>query len=253
MEPWEKAVNRFLDEWRGRGDLTGALVCGSYVTGNPSPRSDIDIHIVLTEDTDWRMRGSKMVDGFLVEYFVNPPGQIRAYFEEDHRGNRRDAATQFATGRVVFDNDGAVAALKMEAVEWLAKEFDPLDDVVVELNKYGLWDVMDNLRDLHEKDSPSFRYAYYNGLRQLLGFYSRYVGCTVYSPERVVEMLTDQATRAKYLEEDFPDRVFAGLFVEAVTAEDGLLGRFEAVYGHVVSRLGGFRLDGWSLRTPVSG
>ncbi|MGE8035840.1 nucleotidyltransferase domain-containing protein [Lysinibacillus sp. NPDC093692] len=54
MEEWRIALEEFLKDWKNRNDVVGALVCGSYVTGNPTNRSDIDVHIILSDDVDWR-------------------------------------------------------------------------------------------------------------------------------------------------------------------------------------------------------
>ena len=83
MKDWETALDKFLVSWKVRKEVTGVLVCGSFVTGKPAPHSDIDLHIVLSESVLWRERGNKIVDGFLIEYFANPPRQIREYFKED--------------------------------------------------------------------------------------------------------------------------------------------------------------------------
>ena len=73
MEPWERALTVFLEEWKNREDVIGAIVCGSYVTGNPSLHSDIDVHIILSDKVNWRTRGNVVVNNYLIEYFVNPP------------------------------------------------------------------------------------------------------------------------------------------------------------------------------------
>ncbi len=41
MKLWGIALNKFIDEWKDRSDVTAALVRGSYITGNPSKRSDL--------------------------------------------------------------------------------------------------------------------------------------------------------------------------------------------------------------------
>lgn len=65
MEKWKKAMNTFIEGWRSNQDVVAAMVCGSYVTGKASRRSDIDIHIVLNDEVEWRERGNQYVDGFL--------------------------------------------------------------------------------------------------------------------------------------------------------------------------------------------
>ncbi len=253
MQDWEKALDKFLENWRDREDVIGFLVCGSYITGNPSRRSDIDLHIVTSDENEWRERGNKIVDGYLVEYFVNPPKQIRAYFREDYSSNSISAPTQFATGRILLDKDESVAQLKKEATDWIDKEFRELDSTSLSIMKYALWDSLDNLRDLHEKKSKSFRYAYFSALRSLFGFYSRNLKWEVYSPVRIVELLTDPKTQNKYLQSDYPDSVFRDLFIEAVSAgeESEMLECLEKIVEYVFKQTGGFSIDGWVLRTPV--
>jgi Nucleotidyltransferase domain len=253
MQDWEKALDKFLEDWKNREDVIGFLVCGSYITGDPSRHSDIDLHIVTIDENNWRERGNKIMDGYLIEYFVNPPKQIRAYFRDDYGSNNISSPTQFATGRILLDKDGTVAKLKKEAMHWINKEFKELDSTSLSIMKYALWDSLDNLRDLYEKKSKSFRYAYYGTLRSLFGFYSRYQKWEVYSPVRIVELLTDPKIQEKYLQSEYPDPVFRELFIDAVSAgeESDTLDCLEKVVDYVFNQTGGFSIDGWVLRTPV--
>lgn len=253
MESWEETLNAFLEPWKKRQDVIGFLVCGSYITGTPTKRSDIDLHIITSEEKDWRERGSKIVNGYLIEYFVNPPKQIRAYFREDHRNNKTDSQTMFITGKILYDKDGSLAELKKEAKIWLDKEFTALDETSLKLGKYGLWDTLDNLQNIYEFESKSFKYAYYIALRDVLEFYSRHLRWEVYSPERVFELMTDPATQKKYLQSEYPDPVFRDMFVKAITVEkeSEMLKCFESIAKHIFKKIGGFKLDGWTIRTQL--
>ena len=252
MQDWEQALKKFTDTWEGHEEVTGFIVCGSYITGNPTEHSDIDIHIILDDSVDWRKRGNQIVDGYLIEYFANSPDQIREYFREDYEGNRMHCQTQFVTGRILLDHDGTVAQLKREAEEWLGKQFKPLDETAFEILKYMLWDTLDNLRDLHERESKSFTYAYHDALRQALSFYSRYLRVEIPSTTHVHEYLTDMETRGKYLQPEFPDSVFSNLFTRAITATSPpeMMNCFKEITQHVFNKIGGFTIDGWSIRTP---
>src|SRR4051812_21721623 len=66
---WGKLIENFLAEWQAREPLVGALVTGSRVIGTATPESDIDIHLILPDDVEWRERGNLRIDGLLVEYF----------------------------------------------------------------------------------------------------------------------------------------------------------------------------------------
>jgi predicted nucleotidyltransferase len=254
MQDWEKALKKFTDTWEPREEVTGFLVCGSYVTGNPTEHSDIDLHIILDDTVDWRERGNRIIDSYLVEYFANSPDQIRKYYREDYEGNRMHSQTQFATGRILLDRDGTVAQMKDEAEEWLDKPFKPLDETSVEILKYMLWDTLDNLRDLHERESKSFTYAYHDALRQALSFYSRFLGVEIPSLTHVHEYLTDQETRGKYLQPEFPDSIFSNLFTRAITATSPpeMMNCFEEIADHIYGKTGEFKIDGWKIRTPTT-
>jgi predicted nucleotidyltransferase len=254
MQDWEKALKKFTDTWEDHDFVIGFLVCGSYVTGNPTEHSDIDIHIVVNNTVDWRERGNKVIDGYLIEYFVNPPDQIREYFREDYGDYRMDSQTQFATGRILLDRDGTVVQLKKEAKEWLKRSFKPLDETSIKILKYGLWDTLDNLRDLHERESKSFTYAYHNALKQALTFYAKFLQVEIISPTRIFEQLTDPKTQRKYLQPQFPDLVFRDLFIEAIISIEPLhmMNCFERIAEHIYMETGGFTIDGWKIRTPKS-
>ena len=254
MEPWEAALDQFLQEWREKDCVLGALVCGSYVTGNPSAHSDLDVHIILSEDCDWRERGNRIIDGFLIEYFANPPGQIGHYFREDHSDNCRDATTQFATGRVIFDKIGIIEKLKKEAGEWLAKPLPRLSETVWGLTKYALWDNLDNLQDTCEQQSPDYLFVYHHTLRRIYEAYARYLGQPVVAFSKQFKCLHQpEEVKRKYLMEPFPDNEFLEIMLDAITETSAA--RMTELAGkltwHVLNQMGGIEVDGWKFRSPA--
>jgi len=253
MRHWEDALHKFLAEWRERADVIGALVCGSFVTGSPSNRSDIDVHIVLTDESDWRERGNRYVDGFLVEYFANPPRQIRAYFEEDFRDRRTMSHVQFMTGKVIFDPHGVVGQLKQEAREWKAKKYDGIAPSLIELKKYGLWDAYDNLSDCFESGRSDFDFVYYQSLYLVFNEYCALLNIERIPCYQVTRYLSDPSYLSKYLKSPFPDPEFAKLFMTAVEVEDRgkKLEACKLLVEHVFHKTGGFDIDGWRIRTQV--
>lgn len=249
-----KAVESFLKEYTKDIEIEGAVISGSYVSGAPSKRSDIDLSIILSSKYNWRERGSKMVDGFLIEYFVNPPKQIPEYFKEDHSVNRRHAAHMFTSGRIILDKNGVVSGLRDKAAEWMKKPFREMDITGLELGKYGLWDMLDNLRDLYEINSPSFKYTYWSSLKSTFEFYSKFLGHDVIPMQKIHEQLNDEDTQRKYNLEPYSDLVFKGIMNDAVSANsvEEMMKCFERVATHIFEKTGGFKLDGWSFRAPIS-
>lgn len=250
---WEAALEQFLEDWKHRDEVVGVLVCGSYITGRPSKRSDIDVHIILRDDCDWRERGNRVVNGYLIEYFVNPPQQIRSYFREDHQDRRPMSMVQFLTGRVYVDKSGVVKELIEEARGWKNKPYEPLPAPIIELKKYGLWDALDNLLDCHEARRSDYPMVY---AQSLLHLYREY--CSMLRVEQVpyyqlLSYFTDPHYLKKYLKDPFPDPEFAELFVRAMQTKDReeQVKIYQMLTEHVMSRNGGFTIDGWKLRSPL--
>ena len=164
-----------------------------------------------------------------------------------------DSQTQFITGKILYDKKGTLAEIKKEAKEWLNKGFTGLDETSLSIGKYGLWDILDNLKDIYESNSKSFKYAYYNALRSVLWFYSRHLKCEVYSPIRIYELMIDPATQNKYLQSSYPDPVYRDMFIKAIAVanESEMLSCLDSLIKYVFDKTGGFEMDGWVIRTPL--
>ncbi len=252
MEKWETALDEFLIPWRKNKEVVGALVCGSFVMGNPTKHSDIDLHIALSETTKWRERGNKIVDGFLIEYFANPPRQIIEYFKEDYNNGKQMAASQFITGRIIFDN-GSIKQLKKEAKKWHSKKISKLSKASNELNKYAIWDMLDNLGDNFDKKDVNFWFVYHNFIAGLLQHYCKFVGYPAIKDYKALDIFTKEKVRKKYLLSEFPDKAFLSLIVKAITAndKDKAMLMYKKISNHILKQMGGFNINGWKIKSPV--
>ncbi|MGF2616607.1 nucleotidyltransferase domain-containing protein [Rossellomorea aquimaris] len=253
MQNWRKALEIFLNDFHYTSDLAGALVCGSFVTGNPSARSDIDVHLILREGKEWRERGNKIVGGYLIEYFCNPPVQIRKYFEEDYNSRTTHAAVQFATGEILWDKEGTVEGLKEEAGVWLGKPFNKIGDIELEFMKYSIWDTLDNLQDMHEKEEAEIMFVYQNSLNILFDQYCRFLSVEEIPFYQVGAYLNDKRYLKKYLKNPFPDEEFSQLFQKAMKISQAgqMTEMYEKLSKYVLSKLGGFSIDGWKMNSQI--
>jgi len=252
MEKWEIALDKFLIPWRKNKEVVGALVCGSFVMGNPTKHSDIDLHIALSEKAKWRERGNKIVNGFLIEYFANPAGQIIEYFKEDYNNGKQMAVIQFITGRIIFD-DGSIKQLKKEAEKWRSKQIVKSSKINNELNKYAIWDMLDNLQDSFDKKDASFWFVYHNFIAGLIQHYCKFVGYPAIKDYRALDIFTKEKTRKKYLLPEFPDKVFSNLIVKAFIANDKDVAMliYKKISQHLLKQMGGFNINGWKIKSPV--
>ncbi|KUH34707.1 nucleotidyltransferase [Thermococcus celericrescens] len=249
MRDWKQALEKFMGEWRKRDFVEAALLTGSYAVGLETERSDVDVYIILSDDVDWRERGNVVVDGILIEYFVNPARQIRRYFEKELSQNSRSTARIVTIGKVLFDKTGITETLKMEAREYMETPFERPDETWVEVAKYSLWDALDSLKDAEERSDPSYAHIYHLALRRALEVYSKFLGLEVPPASKVYRLFSDETFRRAYLFPDFPDGRFVEPFLRAL--EEVKTENLEAIIAHVFDEMGGFDIDGWRLRTRV--
>ncbi|MGE7752468.1 nucleotidyltransferase domain-containing protein [Lysinibacillus fusiformis] len=252
---WRKALETFLNDWQGRDEVVGALVCGSYVTGHPSERSDIDVHIILSNDVKWRERGNQIVDGFLIEYFANPPGQIRRYFQDDFNKHRTMSMVQFQTGQILFDYTGIINELKLEAYAWQEKNYETINKTVLELKKYGLWDMLDNTKDCYEQKRGDFIFVYHHALATLFMEYGQFLNVDTIPTYQIHAYLVDPIYLQKYMKSAFPDEHFKQMFLHALKESntEQMLESLEALVSYVLKQMGGFCIDDWHVKSPIEG
>ncbi|OGS08324.1 MAG: hypothetical protein A2270_10170 [Elusimicrobia bacterium RIFOXYA12_FULL_51_18] len=252
MNDWRSATQKFTAKWLVRKDVSGILICGSYITGNPSKHSDIDVCIVLRDNVGWRARGNKIIDGFLFEYFANSPQQIMRYFMDEHKAHDKRTAHMFVTGKIVCDKNGRLKKIKKEANKWLSKKFIKPSARFCELSKYQLWDISDNLEDVYETRMEDFAFLCYSNLPIIFDIYSRFVRYGNVPPDKILQFLKGRDLE-KYHMSAFPDRQFAELYVKTAVAgtNAAMMSAYSRLINHVFARMGGFKIDGWKIKTPL--
>jgi predicted nucleotidyltransferase len=250
---WEEALSEFMKRWKGRKEVVGAIVCGSYVTGNPSKHSDVDVQILLNENVKWRERGNEIIKGILIEYFANPLPQNFKYYEENYNSRDRNNIHMFLTGKVLFDKNGDVKMMVDKAREWDKKKFKGMNRVRRELAKYHIWDMKDNLEEAFDKNSNEFFFVYYNCMYALFDKYSEFLRYSHMGADRVWRSLMSDKYRRKYKLVDFPDKTFAELYERAMILDDRrkMLKEYIDITNHVLDRMGGFEIDGWKVRSKA--
>ena len=251
--PWEIALNKFLNKWKNKQEVIGAIVCGSYITGNPTKHSDIDLHIILDTKTTWRERGNEIVDGILIEYFANPLAKHKDYDVEDFKDRRKVHAHMLCTGKILFDKTGELKQLVQNSKKYLLKKYPKQNLISVELAKYQLWDMCDNLKEVFESNSEDFFYVYHNNLTDLFETYSKFLQFDSFPAHKLRRCLENEKDKKKYHVRNFPDQTFALKFVSLLkqTDKSKAITDFHKLTDHVLKRMGGFNIDGWKLRSSA--
>ena len=254
MEKWEIALNKFLKQWESEKYVLAAIATGSFVVGNNTNKSDIDVQIILSDEVNWRERGNKYVDGFLIEYFSNPIKQIYQYLDDDLKYGNRIDANMYYTGKVMFDKVNITVGLKKRAKEDLSKELLEVDKVSLEMMKYRLWDYFEEIEEAYETNSPNFNYLYYSYLDLLLESYSSFLRVILPAKYKVYKFFKYEEYQGNYNLNKFPDERFKSKYLECIEEQDKE-GRYKLILeqkNYVLKKMSGFEIDGWALRSPLT-
>jgi hypothetical protein len=149
VPPFDRAADEVVAYARATYAPLGIVIAGSIVRGEPGPTSDLDVFVVHAEP--WRVREQKRFAGVPAELFVNPPAQVRRYFQSEHADGRPGTAHMFATGEVIEPAQPVIAELVREARDWLARPLEPTE-VALTQRRYGAVDLLDNARDVVDSD-----------------------------------------------------------------------------------------------------
>jgi hypothetical protein len=227
------AVERLVSEFGS--DLLGVLVGGSRLRSEADPHSDLDIVAVV--DRPCRKRWNFLVDGVEVETFINPPFQMRRYFEEERLDGRGVMPYLCSSGQVVFDPQGLMATLQAEAKSIWNAGPPPLSERERWQFRYHTADALRDLADVETSDPE--RAAFLVGLMLpiLINQHYRISGRWLSKPKRLLNDLANwDAAAAKLARQACNDR--------AMTRD-----RCAAVRGlaeHVLAPLGGIMPMEWS-------
>ena len=170
MKNWEKVLDEFLSDYKNNEKIIGAILGGSYATGNYNDSSDIDISIITSDDS-YNKRGNVIIDGIMIEYFINPISELRKYMEDDfYNKHRLSTANLIGNGKIIFARNNSIENLQKEALSYYDKEFLAPDETRIKCKKYACWDAYDELKD-KVKNNESFNLNYFVVLQNLIDCY----------------------------------------------------------------------------------
>ena len=208
MEKWQLAIEKFLNEYKNKDYFLGAILTGSYATGNNDKNSDIDIYIITKNDTEWRERGNRNVDGFLIEYFINPKKKILSYMEKELQDYHMSTTMIFVNAKILYDNDGSVKEL-IDIAKNNANltNLGNINEFKYKMNCYSVWDSFDELESKYNKHED-IDFSYYIFLQRVLEsyFYNKRIPSI---PLNKIEIIfKNDNYRKKYNVKKLPDQKF---------------------------------------------
>ena len=244
-----KIIKQFLDEWRNKDEYLGCLLSGSWATNTVTSHSDIDLLIILEDSFDHKERGNKIVDGTILEYIAYPKNYWQKLFDEEVKKNQRLWLRMWRIGKIVEDKKDTIEKLKNEAIKAFDSLIIKLNGSDLEMAKYLLWDGLENLKDLKEKNQISFKPTYFLQLSKVVGNYAHYLGITLPAVAKWDKYFQDKNYRKVYKFDEIKDKFFTKMVLEAMSRPD--MKKIDDLTNHVLEKLGGFEIDNWKLNELV--
>ena len=215
---YKDAIKDFLKDYINEEYFLGAILTGSYASGNNNENSDIDIFIVTKDYVDFRERGNKLVDGYLIEYFINPAYKVREEYEKSLHNYHMSTANIFAKGIIIYDEVGVIKELQEEAIETLNKELLPLDRATYQMNCYGVWDGFDELDEKY-KQKLDIDFSYYIFLERTINSYLQNKQIPSIPLNKIEYIINNEEFRLNYGAQ-LPDEKFLSLLKNCLNEKD---------------------------------
>jgi predicted nucleotidyltransferase len=165
--PYDEALHFAVSDLLTHYSPIAIVAAGSILRGQGGPTSDIDLYVL--HHAPFRQRLQRRYNGVPFEIFINPPQQVRRYFEEEHAAARPITAHILTTGAVVLDCDPIVRTLREEAAVWLAKPPAPAADSM-RWRRYAIADELDNASDIVDTDPACASLILHSAVSHLLEY-----------------------------------------------------------------------------------
>ena len=243
MKQWKVALDKFLERYIHQSWFEGALLSGSYASGNQNKFSDIDVTIIASNDINWQEKSNCFVDGFLIEYIINPIWRFEKYMDESFKEHNHTSQNLIFYGKILFDCHGEIKKLQKKALAQIQKPFEPLSDYDKSFIKYYLWDRYDELKSLYHK-KLHIDLQYWLLVDALISAYYDFCNLPHVPHSKIEPILTNKDFAERYHitkmpEKDFCDKLM--LCFEAKSKKQKLAA-VKVLYDYVLDCDGGFEI-----------
>ncbi len=236
---WKLALKKFIEPYLKDEEVEAILLVGSYAVNNQNQFSDIDVYIILNDNAEYRERGNKKIDDYLIEYFINPVHLVREYLQNDKRGHGGAMANMLLKGKIIIDRHNIIPDLQKEAQ--IAKKIKPAKDP---MKYYACWHAFDEyLAAAYHNELQ-----YYLCLKYLVECYLANNGYCILPEQKIEKFFKDDKYRANYDIGDFPNNEFNHLVIKCFDYPNRH--NLQNLYNFVIAD-GQFDIQNFALRNQI--
>ncbi len=236
---WKQALDKFVAKYKDDKNVEAILLVGSYAVENNDEYSDIDIYIILNDEALYRERGNKLIDNYLIEYFINPIGKVEEYMEKDKRGHGGPMANMLINGKILYDKNGIIPKLKQKAKK-IEKKKNQKDD----MKYYAAWCAYDEYKAAKYNNHMQ----YYICLKYIIEAYLYNNNFNLLPELKIERFLKDEDYRRKYNIKRFPKNRFNKLALKCFDNENE--DNLKRLYEYVIKD-GKFDINNFILRSNI--
>lgn len=253
IDKWKIALKEFLKDYEEDDDVIGAILCGSYASGNYNNNSDIDVHLILKDSVNYRERGNVESNSYLIEYFMNPVWKLKEEIKEEVKDGSFCTTTMFAYGKIIYDVEGKVKELQDLSLSYIDYPISTISSSKLSLNNYHLWDKLDELKVALDEDSNNFELMYYNLLGDIYNIYAEYLSIPKLPLAKIYKILTDEEFRKRYHIFKLPEKEFINLYIECYEKQKriDMYKNISRLIDYYYQKQGGFNIRTFKLRSEI--
>lgn len=250
MKSFKNAYLKFLKRYKNKTWYEGAILCGSYATGNNDENSDIDIYIIANNKNDWRERGNCLIDGYMIEYFINPVKTIEEYFSKERASFKNHTVNMFVQGIIIDDINGNVENLIKQAKN-IIKIKPKVNNYIYQMNCYSVWESFDELESKYVK-SEDLDLSYYYFLECAMSTIAYNKGIGSFNINKIEKFLTDESFRKKYGIKKFFNKKDSTLILKCLKEKDyeRKYKNAKEIYEHICKEFN-FDINNFAYRSKI--
>ena len=221
MEKYEVAVEQFIEKrgYLSNPDVLGIVLYGSYTTGYQDAQSDIDMHIIMSNNVQDIYRNEEKCNGFKIEYFEKPLHDLYESANNDFLMQENALLAIIGQGVILFDRCGEVKKLQAYVLKKYSVPLPPLDKDDAKEAAVIIYNRIIQLQKIYDRKQIDFHYQYCLLVEKIRKFYSKKCGCPSIPVAKVLRIYTDEEYRKSVYKAKIPDAKFIELYLKALTCQ----------------------------------
>lgn len=231
MNEFTNAINKFVNKmgYLANSNVEGILFYGSNQTGFGNNFSDIDLHIILSNDAQEEIRGSSFIDGYRIEYFEKTLNSMYKKTINEFKNQGNTVVSMIVHGTVILDRNGKIAKLQeyikqIHSLPMPSIEEERAKEQIAIINNF-----FDDLVNLINNNDIYATHVFHLTLERIKDFYFSYNALPGVARTKALKVMLDDEYR-KAIKKENPDEEFIQLYLKCLDERKTIEERLDILY-----------------------